>query len=235
MAHSLKSLKEFILDCLFPSYCINCGTLLRENEVLCKTCFASIIKYNTFFCGACRARLPTGNKTCHKNTPYLLGAASSYHDPAVKALVIALKFRGMKKAALPLSALMTDYYSTLRNGGEDAILIPIPLGKRRERERGFNQSLLLTRLIAEKLNLPLTEGNLIRTRETKPQSELGDVKERGENVAGCFALRNPEEIRRKDIVLIDDVVTSGATMEEAARTLRKGGARTVLGLAAAKA
>lgn len=114
-------------------------------------------------------------------------------------------------------------------------VIPIPLSKDRLRERGFNQSLLLAKAVADHYRLNLVDNVLKRTKETKTQSGLKDWEERKENVKNCFALENPELIKGKNIILVDDVYTSGATMNEAAETLRANGARKIIALVIAKA
>ncbi len=106
------------------------------------------------------------------------------------------------------------------------LLIPIPLHKSRLRERGFNQALVLAREIEKRFPLPLDYLNLQRIRDTQPQINLKE-KERRKNVRGAFGLREKQKVKGKRILLIDDVYTTGATVNECSRVLRKGGAKRV--------
>ena len=116
--------------------------------------------------------------------------------------------------------------------------MPIPLSRRRFRARGFNQAEFLARPIADFLELPLDTTTFTRIRHTKPQTETESAAERRENLRGCFAVLdtgNSRAVRGKNILLVDDVTTTGTTFLEAARTLKAAGAGTVYALAAAKA
>jgi ComF family protein len=116
-------------------------------------------------------------------------------------------------------------------------MIPIPLHPKKERERGFNQSLLIAEALRDFLSgsPPLISQILVRVKNTKAQAEIKDSDKRKENVRSCFAVKNPSEIKGKNIILIDDVFTSGATANEAVRTLKTAGARRILVLVLAKA
>ncbi len=100
------------------------------------------------------------------------------------------------------------------------IVIPIPLSKKRLRERGFNQAELIAKYVAEKFNLPIVQDVLIKIKDSPKQSEAKNYKERLKNVEGCFAVKNPELIKGKNIILVDDVFTSGATVKEAIKNLK---------------
>jgi ComF family protein len=115
----------------------------------------------------------------------------------------------------------------------DAIL-PVPLHTKRLRQRGFNQALLLAYRMSEQHNIPLSCDNLIRQRPTRPQVELTGA-ERIQNVAGAFAVRRPLDIRDRHIVLIDDVFTTGATLNECAAVLKDAGAAAVTACTLARA
>jgi ComF family protein len=118
---------------------------------------------------------------------------------------------------------------------QNYIVIPIPLHKNRQRERGFNQAELLGKIISEKLNLVMRRDLLVRVKETKNQAELKNWKDRKKNLEKSFAVTAPEIIRKKNIILVDDVCTSGATIEEAAKTLKESGTRKIIALVVAKA
>lgn len=181
----------------------------------------------------CRARLPRTVKICHLGAPCLLGAATTYEGSG-KSLVRALKFHGIRDAAQPLGELLATYAAALPISWEGMVAVPVPLGKRRLRERGFNQAELIARTFAENLHLELLPAALRRTRNTKPQSGTESAKERLANIAGCF-LADSRLVQGQSLVLLDDVVTSGTTFMEAARALKAAGAKQVIALAATMA
>lgn len=222
---------QTILDIIFPSRCIPCGS--PNAKALCGACAALVHTRDTLLCGRCGARLPSGTKICHRNFPYLLGAATDYGDPRVRELVHGLKFRFVRSAARALGELLAASLRATKIPLASFVAIPVPLSRERERVRGFNQSLLIAEAVANALGIPLAPDALVRVRHAKPQSETGSRSERLSNVRGAFAVRG--RIPGAHILLVDDVTTSGATFSEAARALRRAGARHVLAAAAAKA
>jgi ComF family protein len=116
----------------------------------------------------------------------------------------------------------------------DFILIPIPLEKKKLKWRGFNQSEEIGKKLAENLKIPIFSNVLFKIKETRPQVELSE-KERRENIRGCFLVKNKDLIKNKKILLLDDVFTTGSTMEEAAKTLKEAGAKEIVGIVLARA
>jgi ComF family protein len=225
---------DLFIDLLFPSQCLNCESKTASGAAVCGICLTKVRFNRTLFCAKCRARLPANKKICHPDFPYILGAATDYENEAVKNLIHGLKFRFIRRAAEPLAKFLIQYIEELSLPINAFILVPMPLGKKRERERGFNQSRLIAELVAKHFSMPLVVGNLVRKKNTKPQSKL-NFEERIANIKDCFSLKNPGAVLAKNILLIDDVVTSGATMHEAALTLKAAGARKIIALAATKA
>ncbi len=253
------------MDIVFPPLCLHCGVYVESGETICDACFSAIPLHATLFCGACKARIPpamssraseasaaisgrdcfapTGlamtplprRSVCHPSFPYLLGAATDYDDPRVKNLIHALKFNGVKRAAAPLARLLMQYAETADFISGYQVVTPIPLGKTRERTRGYNQAAEIARPFAEQFQLSFEYKCFVRTKNTKPQTEMDSSRKRAENVKDCFAVKDAEKIRGKRVVLIDDVTTSGATFLAAAEALKAAGARSVLALAAARA
>ena len=224
------------LNLLFPPLCLHCRARIGEG-VLCGPCVRAVTLYTALFCGKCGSRLAEGKRVCHEEHPYLLGAAGSYDDPVLKDLIHSLKFNSVRGAAKPLAEFLIRYADSLPVPipRANTIVIPMPLGKRRRRTRGFNQAELITHPFAEHLGLPLVAHAFARIRHTPPQTEQKRLEERRENMRGAFSVLSPEEIAGKTILLIDDVITSGATLFEAARTLKDGGARRVIALVTARA
>lgn len=168
------------------------------------------------------------------SAPHILGAAAPYENDAVRSLIHALKFRFVESAAEPLASLLSAYAALLPVRLSEYVVLPVPLGRKRLRERGFNQAELIAKFFASDLGLLVDSGTLFRLRDTAPQSEQSDAEERRRNVAGCFSIRPGAAVDGKKFILIDDVATTGATLSEAARTLKAGGARSVLAFAVAR-
>lgn len=223
------------LDLIFPPRCVHCRAYLGHGQALCAGCRRWAVLHRTFFCGKCRVRRYSTRAICHPAFPFLLGAAGEYEDPVIKRLIRSLKFHFVRDAAKPLAGMLAAYSARLKIHRCYDLILPIPLSRRRRRERGFNQSELMAREFSVKIGLPVDILTLRRTRHAPPQSGLhGDLKRRT-NIAGSFEVVFPSAVRGRKVILLDDVVTSGATMLEAANVLRAAGARDILALAAAKA
>lgn len=216
----LGKIKGFILDCLFPNPTVSDRLPL----------------YKTLFCNVCRARLPENKKICHKDSPLLLGAATQYGQKSVHQTIWRLKYRGRTALAQPLANILIRYASKLDLSLEGFIVVPVPLSKERRRARGFNQSELIADIFANHFRLAMAPQLLIRIKNTKPQAEVSDWDMRRENIEGAFAPAGEAgAISGKNIILIDDVSTSGSTLAEAARALKTGGAKKIIGLVIARA
>ncbi len=226
---------DAIWDLIFPAYCLGCGGHSGNSEFLCPDCFLKISVNKTLFCGKCRARLPENKKICHLDFPYLLAAAAGYRDETVRELIHNLKFKGVKRAAKPLGEILIKYLKGLDLNLENYLIVPVPLGNKRLRSRGFNQAELLAREVSENFDLPVLKDAFIRAKETKPQTELKNLEDRFKNLEDGFIVINPEKISGKNILLIDDVSTSGATLNAAAAALKESGAKKIIALVAALA
>lgn len=240
---------DFLISIFFPPQCLRCAKGLARGA-LCDECRGEVPLAHSFFCGACRRPLAkstspgtappkdfdllAGRSSCHPDFPYLLGAASRYHERTVTSLVRALKFHRVKAAAEPLASFIIQYLSSLDEDISGHLLIPIPLSKKRLRERGFNQADLIAREIAGHHHLPLDPAALARVKHSPPQSEASSLAERVAQLRGCFMVSDPRTIEGRHILLIDDVVTSGATFLEASRALRGAGAASVTAVAVAQ-
>lgn len=233
MLASISKIKKLFLDILFPDICFSCRRLLSENHsVLCPDCLNSIVVNRTLLCPTCGGRLPNNQPFCHRSEPFLLGSALSFHNFAVRQLIHAFKFSRLESAGNLLGSFLVTYAKNLDFNFSGYTLVPVPLSPRRKRQRGFNQSALLTHQLSSSFNL-LVKSILCRSRHTRPQSELKG-SERLANISGCFTIANPNLVTPKNIILIDDVFTSGATAREAVKTLKAAGAHKVLVLTAAK-
>jgi len=158
-----------------------------------------------------------------------------YADPALRELLHIYKFSGVAEIGAllgkKLAAELANNNACITAG---TLIIPVPLHKKRLRSRGFNQAEILAQHIAEKLNLPLEKGIIVKTKRTPPQSGIDDHDQRKDNVAGVFAVHSPASIQKKNVLLVDDIFTSGATMNECARVLKDAEAHTIYGIVIAR-
>ena len=164
-----------------------------------------------------------------------MAAATSYGNEAVRNLLKLFKFKKWQRLQEPLGEILIQYFENCKLKIDNFIIVPIPLHPDREAERGFNQSLLLAKTVADFYGLNLNPDILKRIKNTKTQSLAKNHEEREQNVSGCFSVQSPELVNGHNVILVDDVHTSGATMSEAARILRANGAEKIIALVVAKA
>ena len=149
-----------------------------------------------------------------------------YADPLIKNLVHGLKYDSLRSLAPVLGELLVEYFAKFKIVlPPGAVLVPIPLHHSRKRSRGFNQSELLVLYLSDRLKLQKETKILWKIRKTKPQTELS-AQDRRSNLTDVFTVTDVNLVK-KTILLLDDVKTTGATLEEAAKTLKKAGARQV--------
>ncbi|MFA6896973.1 MAG: ComF family protein [Patescibacteria group bacterium] len=237
--------------------------LASRERWICPDCFAKIVPRNEQVCPACK-EASEGGRThgfC-RETSSLDGLwAAAYYDDFFEKAVHDFKFKFIRDISFPLSELMIKsiletpefddlqdvvlanyskdeeeglYLDEKKNAKTETILIPVPLHRKRYAERGFNQSYLLAKNIGERFSLPVREDVLLRTKNTKPQSKTANQAERWRNIAGAFHCAKPEEVSGKNIVVVDDICTTSATLDECAKELKKSGAKKVWGLVVAR-
>lgn len=215
------SLKTFILNLLFPIECLNCKI---EGFWLCEKCY--------------RALKFTDKKYILK-IPFLDGLfiAGDYDDKIIAELIKKLKFNFIDNLAPILGRFLSSFWSGIIFSRPDLsdykkiLLIPLPLSKKRKKWRGFNQAEIIARAFNADYDYEIN-NDLKKTKNKKPQSSLNEA-ERAKNIKNCFTFEG-ENIKDKTIILIDDVVTTGSTLNEAARILKEAGAIKIYGLVVAK-
>ena len=231
MVSVLKKAGRAALDMLFPPRCVGCGSF---EAFLCRRCGEGLPPATPPRCAVCwRPYKGSGLcPKCRRQRPAFTGLRSPYvFRDTVRELVHALKYDHQAALATPAASLLSRYLEE-ENIGAD-ILIPVPLYPRRERARGYNQSALLARGLGRLVGLPVEDRALIRERNTPSQAERASAEERRLNVEGAFRHRG-EGFSGQRVLLIDDVATTGATLDACARVLRESGAASVWALTFAR-
>ncbi len=231
MLPQLTKLKGIALDVLFPQWCIGCG---KEGNFLCYSCCRSLPRIMPPVCPMCGKPQPSGTLCpgCVSWQAKIDGIRSPFRfDGVIRQAIHQLKYRNLRALAAPLAKFLSDYLVT--NPFPEEVLVPVPLHQKRLRERGYNQSGLLAHQLSKLTNLPLVDDCLIRLRHTPPQARTSTVAERRGNVANAFTCRD-HSVCNKQVLLIDDVSTSGATLDACAAALKAAGATSVWGLVLAR-
>ena len=222
-----------ILDLIYPLSCAHCRARLAPEEGgLCAVCFSQIPKNLPPFCPTCgrqKGTLAEGSRcgACE-------GQSFSFdrlwfvapYEGILRESLHRLKYEGKKPLAGSLSKLLIAFAKKYLFSFHFDAVLPVPLAPPKERERSFNQSALFAKALATALSAPYISGNLIRVRATLPQVSLPKSR-RLENVDNAFRVKNPSLYTGKNLLLIDDVVTTGATVSSASKALRARGAKTI--------
>ena len=230
LSSQLNQLREIVLDLLFPCFCIGCG---GEGELICASCRRSLPRIESPFCLKCGIPLDAGDlcPNCEHEPPLIDGIRSPFpFDGLIKEAVHQLKYKNLKALAHPLARLLGEYLGDNPLPGD--VLVPVPLHNRKVRRRGYNQSSLLARELGRLTSIPVVEGSLVRKVNTPAQAKAESAEERRGNVSGAFSC--DEKLRDSQVLLIDDVSTTGATLESCAVALMEAGAASVWGLTIAR-
>ena len=231
MLPQLTKLKGIALNLLFPQWCVGCG---KEGDFICSPCHRSLPRIMPPLCPRCGRPQSSGILCpgCVGWQAEIDGIRSPFRfDGVMRQAIYQLKYRNLRALAVPLAKLLQDYLTTSHVPGE--ALVPVPLHQKRLRQRGYNQSCLLAQELGKLINLPVVDDCLIRLRHAPPQARTSTVDERRSNVADAFTCRN-HRLRDKQVLLVDDVSTSGATLDACATALKAAGASSVWGLVLAR-
>jgi len=212
-----KEIKESLLHLLFPHVCAGCGSdVLSEQNILCMRCMNAMPETNF--------ELHAGNpveKIFWGRLPIISATAQFYFtkESLMQHLMHQFKYKGNKELGLQLGRIVGSQLLLSNRFLVDA-LIPLPLFPAKEKRRGYNQATLICQGIAEYMNVPVLQNVIIRPQHTDTQTKKGRI-ERWKNIEGKFVLAKPEAITNKHVLLVDDVVTTGATLEACGNELLK--------------
>lgn len=235
--HFLLDIKDDILDFVYPQSCPICQKHLdRDERQVCEGCWKSLAILPAPFCPYCKSLFEEEESLVEHGCMYLskpkdrrilavtsLGTFDDYYQKLVHRFKYDKKIPLGKRLAARLGqtvACCIDFTSC-------DLVIPVPLHRARHRERGFNQSEILAEGISEETKIPLAKDILKRRKNTKDQTYL-NARQRTENVRDAFAVTKPGRVDGKNVILVDDVMTTGATLNECARMLQKAGAGRIV-------
>ena len=234
----LSGLITGLVDLLYPKTCEVCKRGLKSracvDQLVCLECWSKIRKNVPPFCHCCGRHLDKNNLTKHicpgcARTQLHFDRAFSpcLYDTTIKELIHSFKYKGKDYLGKVLSRLLTEFILEYDLPMEHIdIILPIPLHAARMREREFNQAFILGEALAKEFNKNISQTALCRNRNTLTQTEL-KPQERLSNVLGSFSVIDKKAVEDKNILLVDDVLTTGSTASEAARALKNSGANVV--------
>ena len=223
-------LKRIALDLLFPQQCIGCG---REGEYFCRQCLDLLPYITGPVCVKCgKPQLITEICShCADWDSTIDGIRAPFvFDGVIRRAVHELKYRNLRSLTPTMARFLYEYYQANRVPGD--VIVPVPLHKKRLRERGYNHSTLLAKELGKLTGISVNTDTLLRTSYNTPQARTANVEERRKNVAGAFVCRDTS-LKGKNVILIDDVITSGATLDACSSALKTAGAGSVWGLTVA--
>lgn len=224
-----------LLDTILPPICHICHSFIPNAGTLhiCPDCRDQLPLVSSPLCSTCGIPFTgTGGDhhcgVCLLHRPHFDTARAHFlYEGPIRDLIHSFKYSRNTHLRYPLALLTLEGLGNFLYDQRPHIIIPVPLHPSRLRQRGFNQAVLLGSTLSRRLSLPMLLDTLARIRQTEPQIELS-AAERRLNVKGAFAVKKPERIAGKRILLLDDVMTTGSTMDECAKELKKAGAEMVI-------
>ena len=238
----IGSIPRRLLDIALPPVCHICreGAVMAGDDDICRPCLTDIEPIAGPLCRLCGSAFPGGATEDTRSTkgkgrlcgeciltapPFEQALSALTYAGQVRTAIHRFKYGGETRLVKVFASLMQGSLDDLNCASIDLVM-PIPLHRRRLTERGFNQSLLLARMLAKKAGVAIDYKSLKRVRHTTPQVELS-AKERTTNVKDAFELSGSLQLKAKTVLIVDDVYTTGSTIRECAKILKKAGARVV--------
>ena len=227
MLPPITNLKRVALNLFFPEWCLGCG---KEGDYICRVCRQGLPVITPPICIRCGRPQSPGMicRGCGDVPAEIDGIRSPFvFNGIIRQAIHEIKYRNLRALVPPLAGFLYDYL--VKNPILGEVLVPVPLHRKRWRERGYNQSALLAQELGRLSGLPVVADCLVRHSYTPPQARSNGVSERHKNVADAFKCLDGV-FQGKQVLLLDDVSTSGATLNACARALKAAGAATVWGL-----
>jgi ComF family protein len=239
-AVKLANAARAFLSLLYPPCCEACGAGVEPPRYLCEACAAGAVRIEAPFCEVCSEPSPgqiTGTFTCgncaDRHFHFSCAVAAYRSEGIVRDFIHRFKYFREFRLRHPLAAWAAEGLKDVRIQAQPCdALVPVPLFRARQRDREFNQAAELARLIGKGAGIPVRDA-LLRIRNTTPQVGF-DRKKRMENLRNAFAMRHSMDVRGLHLILIDDVLTTGSTLDECASVLQKAGAASVRAITVAR-
>ncbi len=227
---------------LFPSFCRLCHRLLDQpgERVICHQCWHQINQPSSPYCQICGRFMERrqGADICtdcqQTKWSFSLHRSCFRYEGLIKEIILLYKYGRFRILGRDLANLILLFLvdNSIWDGLE--VVVPVPLQARRQKERGFNQAEVIARYIGKTKGLPIASRAIIKIKDTPPQASL-EAKLRRENVKGAYKIGQKDKIRNKIVLLVDDVFTTGSTIEECSRILKEAGAREIRAITVAQA
>lgn len=212
------------MDALYPLECAGCG---GSGKIVCDRCVQALPWLTPPYCRVCAAESEVGIcQVCAQLGRSFDGVQAPYrYDGSIRQAILALKYGGIKAAAPQLGDMLADHLEANPLSGD--LLAPVPMHGRRRRERGYNQAELLARRVAARSGIPYRGDLLVRTRRVDPQAGMKSAASRVTNVADSIGVGQDHDVSGRQIILVDDVATTGSTLDACAASLKEAGAASV--------
>ena len=229
---ALSFLKNSLFSAVMPEVCLFCGSVgLNGDSSICPECQSSIRWVSQPFCKVCGQPLRTGSSvnpnlcgTCLSSPPiYDTARYGLYYENSVRAAITRFKFDSSLSNSKPLADFLVQTFYRYYADVKFDVILPAPLHTKRLLSRGFNQTVILSRRLSKITGIPLDRTSIVKVRNTEPQARLSRSK-RLSNLSNAFEIKHVKQIIGKRVLIVDDVSTTGATITEAAKVVKKAGA-----------
>jgi len=238
---NVKNIVSKLVSCVFPITCSSCGKDLPPGAIerVCQDCFKGFKKNDGLVCAKCGVFLADGGEHCFecrrdkRRFSFDLLRSPYIYDGNVRKLILKFKYSDRMFIAKEFASDMSE--AAVKNDFNiyADYIVPVPLNILRRAKRGYNQAEILAAVLSKEISKPVLTNVLYRKKITKPQFKLSK-RERAENMKSSFLIKNAELVKSKNILLIDDVATTGATLSACAKTLKSAGAKKVFALTLAR-
>lgn len=229
---TIAQLMKLFKDTIFPAHCFGCDS---EGKFVCDDCYRTLDISGVFCCPVCHVENKTGESCVQcKNELYIhrhVAVTPYKEDGLIGDMMHSFKYHFAEDVRDVFERMIQDFFKS--NSIEIDMIIPVPLHKKRFVERGFNQSEIIAQTISSILHKPILVNILLRSRYTQKQAKL-KREERLKNLIDAFEIKNPQEIAGKHILLVDDVFTTGTTVNECAKVLVNSGCASVTSFSIAR-
>lgn len=222
------NLVNFFLEILFPPRCIFCDRIISQNKKICGMCNAYKYTIGNNICVKCGRDIE--NCLCKGNELFFERCiAPFYFSDVIRDSIHKFKFKENQHKTKVFANFMYECILEKYSDISFDYIIPVPMYPKKQRKRGYNQSELLGINLSKMMNVPYSLSTLVKVKDMTAQHELQGIN-RFENIADTFGIINPEIIDNKNILVVDDVLTSGSTLSECAKTLKQNGANRIYGI-----